>query len=223
VWQAEALPIVVTSAKPYETWVEFDDYVDAPTLDINYTGTAPTSSVTGYGTSALVSITSAGTTTISGLSVLGGLLRRGVSESVVEDDTTSQTGSRGVRAGSEVSGELVGVLASARGIASHVVWRYGNPQFRPTLTVENWFPDMFTLEMYDVVSVTIAQLGMTARLFEVVGLTHECNLAAVDGDGNPVVSHTTTYVLQECRVQTDPGWFVIGLSLLGAASDVLAY
>jgi hypothetical protein len=34
--------------------------------------------------------------------------------------------------------------------------------------------------------------------------------------------HTTTYVLQECAVQSDPGWFVLDTSELDSA-DILAY
>jgi hypothetical protein len=68
----------------------------------------------------------------------------------------------------------------------------------------------------------VTQLSITARIFEIVGLTHHTDLAALDGDDNPVVLHTTTYVLQECREQTDPGWFILDDSLLDGA-DVLAY
>ena len=145
------------------------------------------------------------------------LLRRGPTESVVIDDTTSQSGSRGVRAGSEISGEWVGVLASARGIAEHVVWRYGEPQYRPTLTVTNWFPEMFTIGLYDVIALTVDTLAMTARRFEVIGRTIDIAVASA-----AVQSATVTYVLQESRVQADPGWFVLDTSELDS-TDVLGY
>jgi hypothetical protein len=35
-------------------------------------------------------------------------------------------------------------------------------------------------------------------------------------------SHTATYVLQECAVQSDPGWFVLDTSELDSAA-ILAY
>lgn len=214
VWEAPSLPITVTSTTPYETWVAFDDYVDDPTVDINYTGTAPAVTLLAFGATAQLLIASSGSTSVTGLSIEGALLRRGVAESVVADDLTSQGGPRGVRAGSELSGDFVGVIANARGIASHVVWRYGSSQYRPTMTVEYLLPQMLELNLYDVVSVTVAQLGMTARHFEIVGQTvtwaREMPLPSLD------------YVLQECRVQSDPGWFVLDASLLDSAHK-LAY
>ena len=217
VWEAPTLPIIVTSTTPREMWVEFDDFVTDPVVDKAYSGTSPSVTLESYGSTAKLTITSAGTTTISALSIEGVLLRRGPTESVVIDDTTSQSGSRGVRAGSEISGEWVGVLASARGIAEHVVWRYGDPQYRPTLTVTNWFPEMFTIGLYDVIAVTVDTLAMTARRFEVIGRTISIDIAA-----SAVQSATATYVLQESRVQADPGWFVLDASELDSA-DVLAY
>ena len=99
-----------------------------------------------------------------------------------------------------------------------MVWRYGSPQYRPTLTVVNWLPEQLEVDLFDVIAVTIDTLAMTARLFEVIGLTHECSWVA------SATEHlfTTTYVLQECRVQTDPGWFMVGTSLLNG-TDVLGY
>jgi hypothetical protein len=215
-WEAESLPFTFTGTRVF--WAEFDDYLDAPVVDINYTGTAPTATLESFGATGKLTLVTAGTTTVTGLSIEGRLARRGVAESHVADDLTSQAGPRGIRSGSEISGDWVGVLASARGIAEHVVWRYGSPQYRPTLTIHNWFPEMFEVDLYDVIAVTIAQLGMTARHFEIVGLTHEGRIAA----SATVCHHILTLVLQECRVQADPGWFILDSSLLDGA-DVLAY
>jgi hypothetical protein len=158
-------------------WVEFDDFVDAPVATANYTGTAPTVTLVPFGNTAKLTIHSSGTTTITSLHISGALAKRGNSVSAIEDDTASQAGARGIRAGPEISGDLVGVLANAQGIAAHIVWRYADPQFRPTATVINWIPDQFEIDLYDIVSITVAELQMTSRLFEVVGLTHEglCN------------------------------------------------
>ena len=212
VWECSPLPFTIVAGERV-FWIAYDDYVDDPVPDINYTGTAPTVSLLSFGTTAKLTVESAGSTTVTGLSIEGRLARRGTAESVVVDDTASQAGFRGVRAGSEISGEWVGVLASARGLAAHIVWRYGTTQYRPTMTVEDWMPYQFEVDLFDVLSVTIAQLGMTNRLFEVVGLTHE----PVD-----IPVHRTTFVLQECRVQTDPGWFILDTSLLDD-DDILAY
>ena len=198
--------------------VEFDDYVDSPVVDYNYTGTAPTVTLYAYGTMAKLKVEGNGPCNIRALSIEGRMARRGISESVVVDDAASQSGSRGVRAGSDIGSQFIGVLASASGLAAHVVWRYATPQYRPTITVENWMPYQFEIDLFDIISVTIAELGMTDRLFEIVGLTHYGNLAA----SADAVHHVTDYVLQECRVQTDPGWFILDTSVLDG-TDILVY
>lgn len=222
VWQADAVPFTVKTGAPRTLWAEFDDFVADPVVDSTSTGSALTATLTPFGTTAKIVLASAGTTTVTSLSVEGSLARRGAPESHVADDLASQAGWRGVRAGQEIASGLVGVMASATGIAEHIVWRYGTPQYRPTLTVVNWLPEQFEIDIGDVLAVTIDQLSADADLFEVVGLTHTSDLAATDADGNPVVSHTTVYVLQECRVQAYPGWFTLDASLLDGA-DILAY
>lgn len=218
VWRADALPFTFSGTK--EMWVEFDDYVKSPALSINYTGTAPSTSLEGFGETAKITLVSAGTTTVTGLLIQGALARRAQDDSYVADDTVSQAGTRGVRAGSDIGPQFVGSLATARGIAEHVVWRYGNPQLRPTVTVENWIPEQFDIDLYDIVAGTTSMGDLDAVLFEVVGLTHDGYLAA----STSARYHVTTYVLQECRVQdaADFPWFVLDTSLLDSA-DVLAY
>ena len=218
VWESAQGTLPFTITDDWTTWVDFDDYVDSPAVDVNYTGSAVTATLTSFGHSAKILLETAGTSTITGLSIEGSLAKRGPDESVVIDDTTSQAAPRGVRAGQEIRGDFVGVIASARGIAAHMVWRYATPQFRPTLTVVNWLPYQFEVDLYDVISVTIAELGMTSRLFEVVGLTHECDFAPSAASN----MHTATFVLQESAVQTDPGWFVLDTSELDG-SDILGY
>jgi hypothetical protein len=219
VWEASDLPIEVTTARPYEVVVSFDDFVAGPILDIASTGATVTAVLTPFGQAAKVSLSVAsGTATVLALSIEGSLARRPPAETAVANDTASQAGSRGIRAGADISGELVGTLASARGIAEHVVWRYGTPQLRPTLTVVNWIPEMFELDLCDIIAVTSPQMSLTSHLFEIVGLTLE-GIVAASAD---LCYHVATYVLEECRVQSDPGWFVLNSSLLDSA-DSLAY
>lgn len=218
VWEADTIPFEVTTASPYTRIVGFDDVVSGSALDIASTGATITATYTPFASAGKIQLTVAsGTGTVTSLSVEGRLARRLEQQSAQSDDTTSQAGQRGIRAGTEIGNEYLGVIASAKGIADHVVWRYGNPQLRPTLTVENWLPTQFDLDLYDVISFTSTQLGMSARLFEIVGLTHTGNIAS-----SSVQHHTVTYVLQESKAQVDPGWFVLNSSLLNGAA-ILAY
>lgn len=219
VWQAETLPVELTEDRPYSRIVEFDDVVRDPVLDIASTGDTVISSFTPFAEAAKIelSVAPGDAATVTQLSVEGRLARRLLAESHEANNTTSQDFPRGVRVGGELSSEYIGVIATARGLAEHVVWRFGNPQLRPTLTVTNWLPEQFELDLYDVIAFTSTQLKMDARLFEIVGLTHEGRHAATG-----VIEHLTTYVLQECRAQTDPGWFTLDSSELDG-SDVLHY
>jgi hypothetical protein len=222
VWQPDAMPISVTTTRPFEVWVEFDDYVASPIVDSSYSGSTPTITLTAYGTTAKLTITVAsGTCTFAHLTIQGSIARRAPAESWIADDLTSQALPRGVRSGSEISGEYVGTLSAARGIAEHVVWRYATPQTRPTITVENWLPYQYQVEIGDLIAYTSPQLGVTSVLFEVVGITHDGNLAA-GTSGAPVVHHVSQFVLERCRVQSDPGWFVLNSSTLNS-TKILAY
>lgn len=216
VWEAEVLPFTVTSGDR-EFWIQFDAYVDAPTVDLSYSGATVISTLTSFGDTARLVVSSAGTAEVTTLSVEGSLARRAPDESFVASDPVSQALPRGVRSGSDISGDYVGTLASARGLAEHIVWRYSDPQVRPTVTVTNWLPEQFDLDLFDVVEFNSSQIGVANRLFEIVGITHEGRHA-----GTNAIQHTTTYVLQECRAQTDPGWFVLDSSLLDG-TDILAY
>jgi hypothetical protein len=220
VWQPDLLPFTVTGE--VIIWTEFGDYVGDPEADVDYTGSALTVDVEPFGDTAKITLTSAGTSSVTSFDVTGYLVQRGSTESVVVDDLTSQAEPRGVRAGSDLTGDYLGTLTSAHGFASHIVWRFGNHLYRPTMTVENWMPEMFDMDLFNRISLTIAELSITGRIFEIVGLTLTSDLAALDANGNPVVHHTATYVLQESRVQEPFGWFILDDSLLDD-TDVLAY
>jgi hypothetical protein len=104
-------------------------------------------------------------------------------------------------------------------MARHIVWRFGDNQYRPTLTVENWLPTQFSLDLFDRIAITSTQLGVTARIFEIVGLTHHCILAAATG----AVHHVVTYTLQESRVQTATSWMTWDSTVWDDASEPWAY
>jgi hypothetical protein len=222
VWESdEPLPTVVTGT-PYVVWVEFPDFVDDPVVDVVSTGGTLTSTLLPFGRTAKLTLTSSSTNVLSRLAIQGHIAVRGSVASYVKDDTASQADTRGVRAGPDLTGDYLGTITSAQGFAEHIVYRFAGPLYRPTVTVVNWIPEMFTLDLLDRVSVTVDELSITDRVFEIVGLTLHSDLAALDVNDNPVVLHTATYVLQESREQTDPGWFILDDSLLDD-TDILAY
>lgn len=209
VWEAEGLPWNIFHNRDKTIYIEFDDYVKTAAVSINYSGGAISATLTNYGMTAKVKLHygGVGVSKVTSLKVTGSLMRRGEDVAYVADDEDSQAGTRGVRAGGDIGPQFVPVLAYAEGIAKHVVWRYATPQLRPTLTVANWIPEQFEIDLYDTIAVTIAEGDLSARLFEVVGLTHEASFAPNASSHH----HVSTFVLQECRVQDadDFPWFYL--------------
>jgi PKD repeat protein len=216
VWELTDVPF--PADRRTEMWIDFDDFVDSPVIDIAYTGGTVTPTLTDFGETAKLELTVAGTATINRLEVEGSLTRRSPAESVVVDDEDSQEIPRGVRAGSEISGDFVGTITAAKGVAEHIVWRYADPKYSPDMTVVNWFPYMFALDLYDNIKVTSTHIGVADRIFEIVGITHEGHRAADSG----VVHHVTKYDLFESRVQTATDWFVCDTSTANG-THILGY
>jgi PKD repeat protein len=214
VWEAQ--DVAFPADRQPKLWIEFDEFVDGPVLDVNVDGSA-TASITPFGKTALIELD--GTGSITKLNVQGALARRSAAETVTVDDLDSQDDVRGVRAGSDLSGDFLGTLTSARGIAAHIVWRYADGKYRPDLVVENWFPEQFELEPYDLIAFTSSHIGVAARIFEILGDTLDMNLAASPS----AVHHVTTFQLMESRVQEARTWFTLDQSLLDSETDLLAY
>lgn len=222
VWQTQRQRIEVTHSHPFRKTVHFDDIVRDAVLDVASTGDPLTASMTAVSDKATISLTvdAGDTAVVTHLSIEGRLARRFPAESYEANDSTSQGSPRGIRAGMEIANEFVGSFPSAVGLADHIIWRFANPQLRPSLTVKNWLPQQFNRDLYSIIDVTSPELKMDARLFEIVGLTHTGSFAASADEH----LHITDYVLQESRVQEDPNWFVLNTSTLApAGTDVLAY
>jgi PKD repeat protein len=224
VWQQDTLPLTVVSGTPQVIWADFGDYVADPIVDTAHTGSSLTAVLTPFGHTAKLTLTSSGTSVVTLLNIEGNLVERGSTESVVIDDLTSQSLARGIRAGPDLSGDYLGTITSAKGFAQHIVWRFGNALYRPTMTVLNWMPEMFDLDLCDRISLSIAELSITDRIFDIVGLTLHSDLAALADDGvTPVVLHDATYVLQESRVQTPTTWFTWDVSDWDDSASPWAY
>jgi len=212
-----ALPLIVVSGADQTIWANFDDYVKDPIVTSLHTGGALTATLTPFGTTAMIVLTSSGTTTITSLTIEGHMVERLPAVTVTVDDATSEALPRGVRVAPTIQGDDVGVAAMAEGIAGAIVWRYAQPLFRPSVTVTNWFPYMFSLELFSIISFSSPQLAVSDLLMELVGITLN-GIRAADG----AVYHTATLSLAQSRVQSDPGWFILNVSELDSAA-ILAY
>lgn len=232
VWEYDLLPPLPRTVRlgtPLSIRVQFADYVvDGPVVSVTLaSGGHASVDYEHHGQTADLTITPiAADAVVTSLHIEGYIVDRAPSASYTADDAASQALPRGVRAGPEIGGDMAGPLATARGLADHMVWRYADMPghkgvIRPTATLANWLPWAFRVDLYDVVSVTSAQLRATARLYEVVGISERCDRAVAGGP----VYWTTTLTLQERRLQTGDttSFFTLDTSALTTGTDVLAY
>lgn len=220
VWEYGNLPFALTGNMTI--WANFEDYVGEPALGISSTGATVTSSITPFGHSAKIELSSTGAT-VTALTVRGLPVTRGQGVTVTSDNLPEAAPSQsayGVRAGGDLSGDLLGARASAQGIVDHIVWRFAGPLARPAVTVENWQPQMYGVEVGDVIALTVAQLDISAKKFDVIGIRGFCRTAA-----SATVNHwTITYQLSESRIQdTSSPFFLLNTDALNSTSDLLGY
>lgn len=220
VWEYEQVPFGV--AGNLVIWANFDDYVANPTLSVNVASGSITSSITPFGRSAKIELSSTGAE-VSELSIEGSQVVRDSAVTLSGDYVTEAAPSQAryrVRAGSDLSGDLLGAQATAQGMVDHIIWRFApRPLKRPSMTVVNWIPEMFTLNPYDLIAATIASVSASGVKFDIVGLTETCDMASETG---PTVHHEITYQLQESRIQGTMDWFVLDNSALNGP-DPLGY
>ena len=220
VWEYNALPglpLTVLAATPFTITVTYADYVaSCPTLVIVSSGDTLYQQFAHHGYSSDITLTSAGTTSVTVFAVYGDQAVRDPAQTHTANDLASQPLPRGIRAGPEINGDLVGAFASAIGISEHMVWRYGEPLKRPSVTIENWFGGL-AFDLYDVVSFTSAQLKVSTLAFEIVGLSETFSRAADNG----AVFWSTTYQWQQ-RVD-HVAFFTLDVDDLDNTTQLLAY
>lgn len=221
VWMYDVATFTVTSAAPFKIIANFSDYVKGPVLSFTSSGSI-SATLTPFGGSALIEITSGSSGVVSNLRIAGRLVRRALPLTVKAEDPTSedQVTGYGVRTGVPLSGSLIGAQAAAQGICDAIVFRFAQPKKRPLMTVVNDFPTMLGLELYDIIDVTVAQLSVSAKVMEIVGLTGRANRAAETPDG-PLSLYEFDYQLQEATLQEPQEFFTSDVST-SDGPDVLA-
>jgi hypothetical protein len=217
VWEYPSVPLTVTG--PLTLVADFSDYVREPFVNAT-DGGGVTYTLLPHGHKADLLITGAGTVTYLG--VKGHLINRSPSVTVqappASDEPTISQDAYDVRAGSDLSGTLVGAEASAHGIVNHIVWRFAEPLKRPAMTQAvdaAAIPDVFAWDLYDLVAVTVGQLNVSAVLFEIVGVSGKIVMAT-----DVTFYAEVTWLLAEARLLDDP-LFTWGTSIWGGG-DVWA-
>lgn len=155
------------------------------------------------GTTAIISIDPGTYATVTGLRLEG---------RAVEITGASSVGSDGTSVGVygpcsvEVSSTFLQSATTADGLRDYLLWRFGDPRKRPTVTLRQPFSTMLALEVFDVVTLSVDRLYVDGIRYEIVGL---------EGRMSPASGWSVEYTLQEMPEQgTLTGWFTIGTSSL---------
>lgn len=221
VWQYQNPTVSVSSTAPVTIIASFAQPVLAPEAEYTSTGSV-TVTLTPFGSACKIAITSGSSGVVLGLQLLGHPVLSQAGVTVSKQDATSIT-QYGTRTGVSLSGPLLGVQASAQGIVDHLVWRFAQPLKRPQASITNALAKVFPLELYDLVSLTVAELSVTARLFEIVGLTGRCIRAAGTGGAPEVILFEHDYQVQESRLQAPFTFFTWDVSKWNDATEPWAY
>jgi hypothetical protein len=201
VWVCPTLPVSLQAGETRDLWATFEGFVLDGALIENHTGTLSVTP-TYFGDSAKIALSASTDATLTYLLLTG---RLGVAGSVIsamsQDATSALAINYGPQAMPEIDTPLIGSYSLAQGLADHLVWRFKDPHPRPVIRRLNQFPSMIARRLFDVVALTYPRQSLTARRFEVVGLS---------GVIEPGADWTISYQLQEAPSQSALQFFKIG-------------
>ena len=222
VWTATPLPLVVTVGQPITLWPEFADYVFDAAVIANSTGGTLGTSLTNFGTSAKLVLTATGSVVnITRLDVTGSSLRRGDLQTVRSEDTASQAIYE-IRAGGDVSTDLIGQPGAAKAVTDYLIWKFADPLKRPSLARAAkgtaTITSILDRDLFDVITLTVDRLHVVSRRFEIVGLRG----TAVPKAAN-VPFYEVTYELQETPNQAAIDYFLIDEDAVNGAALIAPF
>lgn len=202
-------PVNVTEQNTKTIWAHFEDDVEFLTdavMRVSYTPVTAGYSVvmTNYGDRVKFVLTAgsgSGDLVVKWIALSGRVGRRRDVLAVESSNATSQS-RYGVRTPGPVKSMYLTGVASADGVADHIIWRRKNPRKTPTVTIRNQFPAMLQRDPYDIVSLTYSRLSVSARKFEVVGI----DWTVKDGGA----TWLWKYHLMELPVQATMTFFKLG-------------
>jgi hypothetical protein len=188
--------MTVGTAIPITLWPEFADYVFDAAVSANSTGGTLTTTLTNFGTSAKLELSATGSiVNISSLDVTGSSLRRGDLQTVRSEDAASGT-AYGVRSGGDVTTDYIGQPGAAKAVTDYLIWKFAEPLKRPTVTIASkgtaTMASILDRDLFDVVTLTVDRLNISARRFEIIGLRGRLEPKAAN-----VPHYEVSYELQE--------------------------
>ena len=177
IWSSSAVPFVLTSGMTVYMSPHFDrPYVDI-LLDYEavFAGGNITETLVDAGTMARVSLasTGGGTQTVTRVTVTGRPTVDLTPTTVYVRDAAS-IAVYGWETGPTVDTPFMRTETMARGLGNWMLWRYATHRERPTITLAGSFPTILAREVFDIIALTIVDLSVSARRFEVTTLSGRC-------------------------------------------------
>lgn len=215
VWQHPSVPFGMDPGQAKVVVADFGDIVFDASLSITSTLGSVVASAVYYGTGAVVQLTTLGPDTVTDITIMGRAVQR-LDPILVEKSDASSANSYGERQGPTISSDLLTSEGMAEGIAAYHLWANSQPRKTPSVTIYNRFSTVLPLDLYDIVTLTVDQLDVSAKRFEIVGITETWTHAASN-----LQLAAFTLDLRETTNPAALSMFKIGVSTLGG-SDGLA-
>lgn len=177
VWQHSAVPFSITPSTGRVIIADFGDMVLGATVTIRSTASAAVAVMTPYGDGAAIQVATGSADTVTALSVDGRPVIR-LDSVVIEESDPSSIAAFGEMQGPNVGSELVTSEGLAEAIAKYHIWASARPRKSPSVTIYNHPSTLLPLDLFDVVTLSIDQLDVSLKRFEIVGIHETWTVAA---------------------------------------------
>lgn len=210
VWEYPNLPLSIDRRTAKSIVADFPDVVFDATIAVTSRNSSVTASLTSSGEGATIILSATTDDTVTALSVSGRQLIR-LDPVLVEASDAASRAAYGERQGPSVSSDLITSEGAAEAIANYHIWAEANPRKTPSVTIYNRLSTLLPLDLFDVVTLTVSQLDVSARRFEIVGI-HETWQRAASAS---MVLVAFTLDLRETPNQSALSLLTFGTSLYG--------
>ena len=209
IWVADNMPIGMSPNTSVDVWAENT----GPIMDVFALVFGPgitTQLPTAYADSVKVTVNAGpGGATITSLAVWGRPGSSGNSTTVTEENALSIATYGRNDATRNASGSLP---STAKGIAQHIVWRYGEPRKQPRATHSDPPAHYVGRDLFDLVGFNMAAVFVSDRRMELIGEDGSLNRGLL----------TLTWQMQDTPEQDPSTWFILGTSALNSTA-ILGY
>lgn len=208
-------PVAMDAGSFKEIIATFGDYVFGAAAQYSVTGSVSVA-MASYGDGAVIRFDATGAGVVNSLFITGRRVDR--SDTIeVERTSPSSRNTYRERQGRQISSDYLQSSGLAEGIVNFHLWKFSQPLKQPQAQVTNQPSTTLPRELYDVISLTVDQLHVADKRFEIVGREVRCSRAA----NATVQNWQWDFDIQQTPNAAALSLFTIGTSTFGG-SDGLA-